>query len=336
MTRTRVLAAFAAAALVTLPAASRAAEPTTLKFVFPAPLSPFSKAMFAWKDNVEKDTKGAVQVKMFVGTAVANFGNVLDRIQNGVVDLGFGIYGPYSRQVPKTFVVELPFESDTSVEGSVGLWRLKEEGVTANEYKAYRPLALFCFTGTSLHSTRPVTGADDIKGLKVAASGKVMADDLSLMGAAPVTINPTEFYESLNRNLAQGVLISWDGALTFKLQDVSHYHMSVPFGQFPAFVIMNTKSYERLPADGRAAVDKYSGEIFSRQIAEQLDATNVEAIAKFKEMKGQHVAALTPDQLAKWKTTLAPITADWVKHTPDGAHVLAAFRAAVEKIRAGH
>ncbi len=335
MTRTRVLSALAGAALLAVPLAGRAAEPVTLKFVFPAPLSPFSKAMFAWKDNVEKDTKGAVKVKMFVGTAVANFGNVLDRIQNGVVDLGFGIYGPYSRQVPKTFVVELPFESDTSVEGSVGLWRLKEAGVTAEEYKAYHPLALFCFTGTSLHSTRPVTSAADIKGLKVAASGKVMADDLSLMGAAPITINPTEFYELLNRNLAQGVLISWDGALTFKLQDVARYHMTVPFGQFPAFVIMNTKAYERLPGIGRATVDKYSGEIFSRQIAEQLDATNVEAIDKLKKMDGQHVNALTSEQLEKWHETLDPITADWVKSTPDGAHVLAAFRAEVKKIRGG-
>ncbi len=335
MNRARPLSVLAAVLAAATAVPARAAEPVTLKFVFPAPLSTFSKPMFAWKDAVEKETKGEVQVKMFVGTAVANFGNVLDRIQNGVVDLGFGIYGPYSRQVPKTFVVELPFESDTSVEGSVGLWRLKEQGVTAEEYKSYHPLALFCFTGTSLHSSRPVTNAEELKGIKVAASGKVMADDLALMGAAPVTINPTEFYESINRGLAQGVLISWDGALTFKLQDVAKYHMTVPFGQFPAFVIMNSRSYERLPAAAKAVVDRHSGEIYSRKIAEQLDATNDEAIASFKKMPGHHVSQLSPDQLDKWRKVLAPITQDWVKHTPDGAHVLAAFREDVKQIRAG-
>lgn len=332
--RMRTLAA--AAAVLASPGVAHAADPVNLTFAFPAPMSTFAQVMLDWKDNVEKDTAGAVKIQMFMGTSVANFANILDRIQNGVVDIGFGIYGPYSRQVPQTFVVQLPFESDTSVEGSNALWRLNAKGVTAEEYKNYRPLALFCFTGTSIHSTKPIRIAADLKGLKIAASGKLMADDLALMGAAAITINPGDFYESLNRGVGQGVLISWEGSQTFKLMDVARYHLSVPFGQFPAFVAMNSASYGRLPAEAKAVVDKYAGEPFSDGLGKELDATNVKAIAAYKATKGQEVVELSQAERENWRKILAPVTAEWVKETPDGERVLSEFRAEVKRIRAAH
>ena len=325
----------AAAALLAWPTAAHAADPINMTFAFPAPMSDFAQVMLDWKANVEKDTAGAVKIQMFMGTSIANFANILDRIQNGVVDIGFGIYGPYSRQVPQTFVVQLPFESETSVEGSNALWRLNARGITAAEYKAYRPLALFCFTGTSVHSTKPIRAAADLKGLKIAASGKLMADDLALMGAAAITINPSDFYESLNRGVAQGVLISWEGSLTFKLQEVARYHLSVPFGQFPAFVAMNSASYDRLPAEAKAVIDKYSGQPFSDGIARELDRSNGRAISTYKAMKGPEVVELSPAELENWRNILAPVTAAWVRETPDGARVLTEFRAEVKRIRSG-
>ena len=336
MTHTRQLPALVAvAALLGLPAASQAADPVTLKFVFPAPPSDFEQVMLDWNADVEKASEGTVKVQMFVGTAVANFANVIDRIQNNVVDIGFGIYGPYSRQVPRTFVVELPFESEASTEASTALWRLHAQGVTSVEYKGYKPLALFTFTGTSLHSTRPVRAAEDLKGLKIAASGKIMADDLQLLGGAPITLNPGDFYESLNRGLAHGVLVSWQGSQTFKLQDVAHYHMNVPFGQFPAFVAMNESAYTRLPEAARAAIDKFAGEPFSRRLGVELDRSNQVAIDAYKAMKGQEIVTLSAAEIAKWRKILAPITADWVKETPDGERVLSTYRSEVQKVRSG-
>jgi len=333
---TRPIRALAvAAALLGFPAAAQAADPVTLKFVFPAPPSDFEQVMLDWNADIEKATDGAVKVQMFVGTAVANFANVIDRIQNNVVDIGFGIFGPYSRQVPRTFVVELPFESEASTEASTALWRMHAAGVTSVEYKGYKPLALFTFTGTSLHSTRRVAAAEDLKGLKIAASGKIMADDLQLFGGAPITLNPGDFYESLNRGVAHGVLVSWQGSQTFKLQDVARFHMDVPFGQFPAFVAMNESSYARLPEKARAAIDKFAGEPFSRRLGVELDRSNKEAIDAYKAMKGQEIVTLSPAELAKWRKILAPITAGWVKETPDGERVLSVYRDEVKKVRSG-
>ena len=326
----------AVAGLIALPTAPRADEPVTLKFAWPAPMGTDSSDIaMAWKDDVVKAAGGALKVTVFPGASIAKTTNVLDRIENGVADFGFGIFGPYSRAYPQTFVVELPFACKNSTECSTALWRLNASGVTAAEYKRFHPLALFCFTGASLQSTKPVRKLEDMQGLKIAASGKVMADDLKLMGAAAVTITPADFFEALNRGVINGALISWPGATSFKLDEVSKYHMSTPFGLFPAFVMMNTGSYKRLPDKVRQAFDKYSGEAFSKRYGEGLDVSNDKTIGEFKKMKGHEVVELSDAELARWEKVLAPITDDWAKHTPDGPHVLSAFRAEIKKIRSG-
>ncbi len=289
----------------------------------------------AWKDKVLKAADGMLKVQVFPGAAIAKTTNVLDRVENGVADIGFGIFGPYSRAFPQTFVVELPFACKNSAECSTALWRLNASGVTSAEYKRFHALALFCFTGASLQSTKPVRKLEDMRGLKIAASGKVMADDLKLMGAAAVTITPADFFEGLNRGVIDGALISWPGATAFKLQEVSAYHMSTPFGLFPAFVVMNNASYKRLPDHVRQAFDRYSGEPFSHDYGAGLDKSNDATIDAFKKMKGHEVVELSDAELARWDKLLAPITAAWVKHTPDGRRVLDSFRAEIKNIRQG-
>lgn len=54
-----------------------------------------------------------------------------------------------------------------------------------------------------------------------------------------------------------------------------------------------------------------------------------------KAMSGQTIASLAPAEEARWRDLVAPVTDEWVKSTPDGAHVLASFRAELAAIRAG-
>jgi TRAP-type C4-dicarboxylate transport system substrate-binding protein len=333
----RIAVAFTALALAAAAIApARAAEPVALKFAWPAPLKSDSAALaFAWKDRVVAAADGALTVQVYPEGTIAKTINVLDRVVNGVADFGFGIMGPYSRQLPQAFVVQLPFVCNNSEECSVALWRLYAKGTIAEQFKDVHPLALFNFTAAALNTTKPVRRAEDLAGMKVAASSKVLSDDLALLGAAPITQTPSDFYESLNRGLVQGCLISWPGAISFKLQEVSRYHMDTPFGLFPAFIIMNKGSYARLPEKVRRAFDENSGEKFSRIYGAGLDTSNENAIAEFKAMKGHEVVVLPKAELDRWNKTLEPITAEWVKATPDGARVLAEFRAELAKIRGG-
>lgn len=59
------------------------------------------------------------------------------------------------------------------------------------------------------------------------------------------------------------------------------------------------------------------------------------AIDDIKHMKGQTIETLSPEQHALWTKRIEPVIASWEKSTPDGAHVLAAFRQEVAAIRSG-
>jgi hypothetical protein len=67
------------------------------------------------------------------------------------------------------------------------------------------------------------------------------------------------------------------------------------------------------------------GEVTDRQ--DDLGRTTVGKIP------GHTIYKLPPDQVAAWKAALAPIGENWVKATPNGAAILAAWREELKKLR---
>jgi TRAP-type C4-dicarboxylate transport system substrate-binding protein len=101
------------------------------------------------------------------------------------------------------------------------------------------------------------------------------------------------------------------------------------------FVFMNKDAYAKLAPPAKQAVDSLSGEVFVARLIKAGDEIESAAREATKAQKGQTVAALSPDEEKRWQAKLQPITDTWIKETPDGAKVLAAFRQEIAAIRAG-
>ena len=316
--------------------AARADEPVQLKFAIPTPpISSVSKGLQPWAEEVKKESDGAVQVQLFLGPSVATIFNAYDRVINGVVDVAFGNFGPLASQFPKTAVVTLPFESRIGKESTLAFWRLYTSGVIADEYTKVHPIALLTFPGVNLHGKKPIHTLDDMKGLKVAAQGKVISRAVENLGAAPLATAVADFYNALQRGTIDYIATAWSALPSFKLDEVTSYHLEVPLGTDDVYVVMNKDVYAKLPAKAKAAVDKTTGEPMVRHMIEVIDgATNFARSTVAKE-PGHTVAQLPPEEEARWAKRVEPVIEEWVRDTPDGARVLAAFRAEVKKIRAG-
>ena len=266
--RTFAVSLTAAAMLFTLPAAARAAEPMVIKFGFPAPPTSYLNVggVRPWSKRVMADADGTIEIKIFSAGSIANFANVYDRVTNGVAEIGLGTVGVAS-VFPRSGVSNLPFITEDSAVASPALWRLYASGVSAEDFAAVRPLTVFAFPDSGLHSTKRITTADDLKGLKLGVQSKMQGDAYQILGAAPVTMTSTDYYQSLQRGLVSGALMSWPGVFVFKLAEVAKYHLDLPFGPAAGYVIMNKDAYARLPQKGKAAIDRNSGEVFSRMIS---------------------------------------------------------------------
>src|SRR5262249_53545879 len=147
-------------------------------------------------------------------------------------------------------VVELPSDY-TSRESSGGMWRLFELGFISAEWSDVRPILFTVYPPTKPSFVQPVMRLEDLKGLKMATLTKGDREIYQLLGAAPVTAAVTELYEMASRHLVSGVVIGRNAFLTFKLNEVTSYHVDFESAGGAGFTIMNKASYEKLPDAGK-------------------------------------------------------------------------------------
>ncbi|HEY3917480.1 MAG TPA: TRAP transporter substrate-binding protein [Stellaceae bacterium] len=331
----RALALGALAMLLAAPARSaRAAEPVQLKFGYPGSVSSYvnTKGMTPWLKAVNEASDGTLKITLYAGPTLGTIRDIYERTLAGVAQIAFATFGAITSQFPLVQVAELPFLSNDAEISSVALWRLYEKGLFGHEFDKVKVLALFNFESSALDTNKPVATIDDLRGLKLAVESRILGDMTVALGASPVTLTTTELYQAMSRGTVDGIFIGWTAIKTFKLQEVTKDHLELSLGEAPAYVIMNEAAYAALSAKAKAAIDKYSGESFSRKLGANNVAAGREEAQLVTGMAGQSVAKLSPAQETIWKARVEPIVDDWIKRTPDGAKVLAAYRDEIEKL----
>jgi TRAP-type C4-dicarboxylate transport system substrate-binding protein len=331
-----VLVPLLAFASIATPAA-RADEPITLRFAMTSPQAGWSWQKWfgpRWIPAVEKASDGTLKIQPYFGVTLANMLNAYDRTVSGVADLAYSVTGTMRGKFPKTNVIELPNDSNGR-EASGALWKLYESGLTSAEWSDTVPLYLYVYSQSVFHFQKPVTKLEDIKGMKIGATSKVTADTIERLGAAPVTTSPAEMYEVLQRRTITGMAMGWNGVLSFKLPDVTNYHVNVQLGSGGGFMIANKDVYAKLPARAKAALDANSGYVVSKAFGDVIDANAAEQFETVKNMPGQTQAFLPPEEKRRWQERSIAMIDEWVRATPDGATVLAAYRKGIADIRAG-
>jgi TRAP-type C4-dicarboxylate transport system substrate-binding protein len=328
-------AVLSAAVATVLPAA--AADPVEIKFANPGvPNGAVAMRIITpLAQRLNRLGEGAIEVKVFTGPTLANYGNVFDRVVNGVADMAFGLLGPVSSQFPRSTVTALPFETPNGETGSIAIWRLLASGALANEWSRVKPIATMVFPNVGLHSRKPIVTLADMKGTKLSAQTRPTGASIERLGGVPITMPVSELYPSLQRGIIEAATIGWPAASAYKLPEVANYHVQVPLGSELTYLIMNNDSYARLPEKGRAAVDATATEAYAREVGRILDGVDDEESAKAAARPGQSVTKLATDEAARWKARVAPVTEEWAKSTPDGAKVLAAYRTEVVRLAAG-
>lgn len=334
---TRLLAAVCFAAVLAASAVpASASKPLLLKYGTPAPrTSIYRDAILPWSKKVAKESGGTLKIRIYTGGTLVTMRNALDRVANGVADFAFCVLGPFSSQFPQTLVSTLPFEVESAHEGGLALQRLYKKGIISDEWRRVKPIAFGTFANLSYHTVPRIDTLKDLKGLKLSVQGRIAAETLQALGGTPVTLPITAVYEALQRGTIDGAAIGWPATVAFKLTDIVHHHLRASLGGAGVAMIMNMKTYEKLTGKAKQAIDANIGTSYTNLFDRVIDDTEHGNIKATEHMKGQEIHKLAPAEAARWKKRIEPVIANWVKSTPDGAHVLAAFRNEVENIRAG-
>lgn len=139
----------------------------------------------------------------------------------------------------------------------------------------------------------------------------------------------------MSRGVVDMTLNNWGFVGDFKVDQVTSHHLNVPLGAVAVGVVMRKDRYEALPAEARAAIDRFSGELLSKQIGQAFDAQQEEVLGKVQ--KSTRNTVVLPDEATvnSWKEAVTPVIDDWRKLDPKHESLYESFTANVKKVRSG-
>ena len=326
--RIRKIAATAAALAVLGLSPARAEEPKLIFAVSAPAMSHINVRVFMpWSERVNAQGKGVVQIDPRFGTGITNAVNFYDRMLADVVQMVWGTTGSVAGKFNLSQVVTLPFLVGTGEIGSIAYWRLFKAGLLDAEFADTHVIMLNAYPQYGAHfakiPSKPIT---DLKGMRMIVTQKSFGDVTEALGGAPLAVPISDIYTSLQRGVAEGTITQWTVYQPFKLIDVLNYHMDGNLGSAAGAFMMNKKRWDALPDNAKKILDANSGEGESRALGKFWDTVADEMREQVRGTPGHKIDKLPPAVEADWDRRTKPLAEQWVKETPGGDKVLAAFR----------
>jgi TRAP-type C4-dicarboxylate transport system substrate-binding protein len=337
--RRRVLAAscalVAAPALVALPA--RAADAVKLKFSsFEPPMANITSNVLApLARDIAAASGGTVQIDMYAGgTLGRNPTQQLKLVTDGVADLAWVVLPYTPGRFDDTEVAGLPFVTRDATEASLALQRIHAAGALVG-FQGLKMLALAATPPVVIHANQPVRLPRDLKGKRVRLSGDHLTRVVEALGGAPVQVGGAQIAEAMSRGVVDMTFNNWGFVGDFKVNEVSSQHLDLPLGAVAVGVVMRQDRYDALPPQGRAAIDKASGEALARRLGEAFDRQEKEVRERVSRSGRNTVTAPSAEEVAEWKRLIEPVNQSWRQAKPRNERTYAAFTEQLKRIRAG-
>ena len=337
--RRTAVAVMGAVALASL-ATTAAAQTVTLRlhqFLPPQAVIP-AKALVPWAQKVEADSGGRIKVQLFHAMQLGGAPpQLFDQARDGVVDLTWTVLGYTPGRFPKTEVFELPFMIGAPEASSRAIQEYVEK-YAADEFKDVKLIAVHTHGPGLFHTKAPVTGLESLRGMKIRGGSRIINNMLTKLGATPVGMPVPGVTEALSKGVIDGTTIPWEVTPSLKVTELVKNHTTFAgkeglYTQTFAFS-MNKASYDKLPTDLKAVIDKNSGietaAMFGRAMDEG-DRVGREIAEKAKN----NIVALDQAETQRWRRTAASVETDWINEVKgkgiDGAKLAAEARALISK-----
>lgn len=315
---------------------ARAEEVTLIFGTGQTPDQPLAKEVYQpWVAAVNAAGKGVIQIDERDGRVVLNTSNFYSQASNDVVQIAFGSLDYLIGKFQLSSVAYLPNDASSEV-SSVAYWRLYKSGILDSDFDDTVPLFVLGYPPTMLHFRKPIANPDSLKGLKVVPASKLVAYEIQLLGADPVSMTYQETPSALQRGTIDGISFPMAGIYSANFGDIAPVHMNVALGRAVAMIFMMKSKFNALSPEARKILMDASGEGMSRKDGALYDRLTNEAIAIYKANPKHSFIQLSPAMQAKWDKDTSAIYADWVKQSPGRDKVLAKYRELLAQVQAGN
>lgn len=294
-----------------------------------------------WCKDLEAQTQGKVKCNILPKPVVGAL-QTIDGVIDGLTDVSYTVHGYTPGRFPLTKAAEFPFMADSSEVMSVAWNRVYARMLAqAGEHNGVLNLAMYTHGPGNLYNTkRPINSIEDISGLKVRVAGGVSNDVTQLLGGVPMLRGAHEIFELLKSGIADAVVFPKGGVRLFRLEGLIKHALLVPGGLYNVSfnLMMNPRSFARLGKAEQDAIMRLSGEAFARRAGKAWDADDVRGVEAMRAA-GINVQIANDALIKQIRERTASLESDWIEKEArpkgvDGAAVLAALRAEIQKVAA--
>ena len=240
------------------PATVSAAKPITLSIANFFPAMSFVERIQVenWIKDIEEATGGAVKFDRYPGETLLKAAETYDGVVSGTADLAIWVPA-YTRgrfPVLEGFEIVGIYFGSCQATTAVAIEGIKK--FNPKELSDTKLMYIYSVGPGSLYSKKKVTSLEDIKGMRIRATGPT-ATSIKALGAVPVAMPMSDVYEALSKGVVDANLAPPEVLKTWKHAELTKYITIFP----PVYnslqgCTMNLNKYNSLPADVRAAFDR--------------------------------------------------------------------------------
>lgn len=288
-------------------------KPIKLRCLAYEPTSRCKNLTETWIGEVERRTGGRVNITPLYGALP--FQQLYDAVIAGTADISFMWVQSNTGRWPALEVMQL-CEFDTVCHRPARVaWELyKAFPEIQKGFAQTKILALMATSptppgiGIATVKGKAVRTLEDMKGLKVQGAGGWYSSKISALGASPMGVFPSQFYESLQRKVLDGVTPDPEHFKTRKIGEVVSYFTRVNMGFMPWWFAMNLDTWNRLPPDIQRIFEETGGEWYVDKIFDSAFRASVaEILPWIAKEYGIEIIELPPEEVARWNERLKPV-----------------------------
>lgn len=264
-----------------------------------------------WADEIGVRTEGRVQINVFAGGSLTKADQCYQGVVDGISDIGMSAFAYTRGRFPLLEGLDLP----VGYPDGLAATRLANELVAKydpGELRDVMPLYLHAHGPGVLASKRPVNTLDDVKGLKIRATG-FCSKIAEALGGSPVSMPQGETYEALQKGVVDATFCPVETLKGWKQgEGVQSVTDSSCIGYTTAFfVVMNRETWNKLPADIQAVFQAVSAEWIDKhgQAWNDADAEGLEFITTL----GCTVLPLDSAEQEAWIGKVTPLLQDFAE-----------------------
>ena len=290
------------------PALAGATRELKFQSTYPPPHVTVKKAFEPWFKEVGEKSGGALEVVFFPPRAIVKENETFEGAEAGLVDIGTSMCGRNPGKFPLHSIAELPLLFPTAEVASKVIYNSFEEiPELKKEFEGVKMLWQWSSSTAHLLTTKKqVKKMEDLKGLKIIGYTPMMLETIKALGANPLQIPPLDAYLALERGMADGIIMSFAGARSLKLNESCKYAAKADVLTITFYSVMSPITYDGLTADQKKVVDETTGLKMAARCGLALDKGDA-AAGQWLKQQGLDIYVIPQSEKARWLKAVQPI-----------------------------